>query len=67
MYCKDCWLKRRERGRRERGFRSEPVQGNWQCADCGQTITELPFNPAADRPIYCRECWRKKKEQELSY
>jgi len=39
----------------------ETVKGNWKCADCGAEITELPFAPAADRPIYCRECWSKRR------
>ena len=37
------------------------VQGNWKCSDCGKEITELPFEPAADRPIYCRDCWAKNR------
>lgn len=37
------------------------VQGNWKCSDCGTEITELPFEPAADRPIYCRDCWKKNR------
>lgn len=41
------------------------VQGNWKCAECGTEITELPFEPAADRPIYCRECWMKKRSQRF--
>lgn len=40
-------------------------QGNWKCADCGAEITELPFEPAPDRPIYCRECWRKRRAQRF--
>jgi len=37
------------------------IQGDWTCSKCGTKITELPFEPAADRPIYCRECWRKER------
>jgi len=37
------------------------VQGNWTCSECGTAITELPFEPAQDRPIYCRDCWRNKR------
>lgn len=40
----------------------EMVKGNWQCSECGKEITELPFEPAPDRPIYCRDCWSKKRE-----
>ncbi|MFH1820618.1 MAG: CxxC-x17-CxxC domain-containing protein, partial [Candidatus Nealsonbacteria bacterium] len=29
------------------------IQGNWKCSDCGNEITELPFEPSGDRPIYC--------------
>lgn len=41
------------------GPRPEPVKGNWKCSECAAEITELPFNPAPDRPIYCKDCWRK--------
>ena len=41
----------------------ETVKGDWECADCGTKITELPFEPSGDRPIYCKECWSKKREQ----
>jgi CxxC-x17-CxxC domain-containing protein len=49
------------------GFAPRPmVKGNWKCSECGVEITELPFEPAADRPIYCRECWSKKKPPRFS-
>ena len=38
-------------------------KGSWKCADCGAKISELPFEPATDRPIYCRDCWRKKRAE----
>lgn len=38
------------------------VQGSWKCAECGAEITELPFEPAADKPVHCRECWSKKRD-----
>lgn len=41
----------------------EMVKGNWKCSECEAEITELPFEPAPDRPIYCRECWSKKRAQ----
>ena len=41
----------------------EMVKGNWKCAECGAEITELPFEPVADRPVHCKECWSKKREQ----
>jgi len=48
----------------EKGFAPrEAVKGNWKCADCGTEITELPFQPAPDRPIYCRDCWSKRRQQ----
>ncbi|MBI3631363.1 MAG: hypothetical protein HY219_00655 [Candidatus Staskawiczbacteria bacterium] len=42
------------------------VKGNWKCGECGVEITELPFEPAPDRPIYCRECWSKKRPPRFS-
>ena len=48
----------------DRGFTPrETVKGNWKCSECGTEITELPFEPAPDRPIYCRDCWRNKRSQ----
>ena len=40
-------------------------QGHWTCSDCGKEITELPFEPAPDRPVYCRECWAKKRAERF--
>lgn len=40
----------------------EMIQGNWTCSECGTKITEMPFEPSADRPIFCRDCWSKKRE-----
>jgi len=42
------------------------VEGNWKCSECGVEITQLPFEPAPDRPIYCRECWSKKRPPRFS-
>jgi CxxC-x17-CxxC domain-containing protein len=39
----------------------EMIKGNWKCSECGAEITELPFQPAEDRPIYCKECWKNRK------
>lgn len=33
-----------------------------KCADCGADITELPFEPKADRPVYCRDCNRNRRK-----
>jgi CxxC-x17-CxxC domain-containing protein len=40
---------------------------NLTCADCGQAITELPFQPAMNpdgtpaRPVYCRDDNKKRR------
>ncbi len=44
-------------------FSREMVKGSWNCSDCEKEITELPFEPAPDRPIYCKECWLKRRDQ----
>ena len=46
-----------------RDFPRRMFKGNWKCSDCGKEITELPFEPAPDRPIYCRDCWAKRRTQ----
>ncbi|MCX6746193.1 MAG: hypothetical protein NTX00_04240 [Candidatus Parcubacteria bacterium] len=33
-----------------------------KCAECGIDITQLPFQPSADRPVYCRDCNRKRRQ-----
>lgn len=38
-------------------------QGDWECADCGTKITELPFEPSGDGPIHCKKCWAKGRER----
>jgi CxxC-x17-CxxC domain-containing protein len=56
-----------DRNNNSRGFAPrEMVKGNWKCSECGTEITELPFEPAPDRPIYCRECWSKKRPPRFS-
>lgn len=30
------------------------------CADCGKNC-EVPFKPAAGRPVYCKECFSRRK------
>ncbi|MDD4995967.1 MAG: hypothetical protein PHW15_00615 [Patescibacteria group bacterium] len=60
---------RRSNYRGDRGGNSQPrqmIQGNWKCSECGKEITELPFEPAADRPIYCRDCWFQKRNQRFN-
>ncbi|PIS17167.1 MAG: hypothetical protein COT59_02105 [Candidatus Nealsonbacteria bacterium CG09_land_8_20_14_0_10_42_14] len=53
--------------RPKRDFAPRPmIQGNWKCSECGVEITELPFEPAQDRPIYCKECWRKKRDERFN-
>jgi CxxC-x17-CxxC domain-containing protein len=51
-------------GGERRDFAPRPmVKGDWKCSECSAAITELPFEPAPDRPIYCRDCWSKKRSQ----
>jgi len=42
-------------------FQRKMFQGNWKCADCGQEITELPFEPREGSEVYCRDCYRKRR------
>ncbi|MEK7606933.1 MAG: CxxC-x17-CxxC domain-containing protein [Patescibacteria group bacterium] len=32
-----------------------------KCAECATPITELPFQPSADRPVFCFDCNKKRK------
>ncbi len=45
------------------GFQKRPmVQGDWKCAECGASITELPFEPDPARlgQLRCRDCHRQR-------
>ncbi|MFH0928822.1 MAG: CxxC-x17-CxxC domain-containing protein [Candidatus Aenigmatarchaeota archaeon] len=35
-----------------------------KCSDCGNEC-EVPFKPAADRPVYCKDCYRKHKPRRF--
>jgi CxxC-x17-CxxC domain-containing protein len=39
---------------------------NLKCADCGQEIDELPFEPTSDRPVFCGDCNRKRRPPRSS-
>ncbi len=45
----------------QNSFSQQKYHGNWQCADCGAEITELPFEPDGKRPVRCGDCHRKWK------
>lgn len=67
LKCRDCHSKGRSAGS-NRGYRDnraprEMHQGNWTCSGCGNSITELPFEPDASRldQLKCRDCHRKSK------
>ena len=49
----------------KRNYPRQMVKGHWKCSDCGKEITELPFEPAPDRPVYCRECWTKRRNKKF--
>lgn len=44
-------------------FQRKMVQGNWQCSQCGNQITELPFEPDESRlgQLLCSECHKAKR------
>lgn len=49
-------------------FNDNPRQkftGNWTCSKCGASITELPFEPRADRinELSCFDCFKKTRPQ----
>lgn len=69
VYCSDCNRAfRQTRGTNDRrggmggGMSRGPraprqmFQVDLTCAQCGNKITELPFQPSGDKPVYCRDC-----------
>jgi len=66
IYCSNCHRERMgERrgggGGARRDFQRKMYQGNWKCAKCGVSITELPFEPREGQEILCRDCYRSQK------
>lgn len=67
LKCRDCFKSSRpERGQGGGRFHSDrgerkTYSGNWTCAECGTSITELPFMPDPSRvgALKCRDCHRK--------
>ncbi len=35
--------------------------GEWECANCGNTITSLPFKPRDTGNLKCLDCFKKSK------
>jgi len=68
VYCNECNRAFRDSrggaGASRGGFSSGPraprqmFPVNLTCGDCGQAITELPFQPSGDKPVYCKDCIR---------
>jgi len=73
VYCRDCNRNHKKTASTGGGFGGGSNAGFAQrqmfdvssmglkCADCGAAITELPFEPKADRPVYCRDCNRNRR------
>lgn len=36
-------------------------QGDWQCAGCGSSITQLPFEPRSTSNLKCIDCFKKSR------
>lgn len=37
------------------------IQGNWQCANCGNNISSLPFTPRDTSNLKCLDCFKRSK------
>jgi len=63
LKCRDCHRKGREERSDRGGFQREMHKGDWNCAKCGASITELPFEPDPSRvdQLKCRDCHRQEK------
>lgn len=49
-------------------FQRKMFKGDWKCGKCGKPITELPFEPKADRlnELKCRDCYRESRGGSFS-
>lgn len=73
VLCRDCHMQNRPQRTNDRGSFGgdraprQMVQGDWSCAECGNEIKELPFEPSGDRPILCRDCHAKQRASRPSF
>ncbi|PIR93379.1 hypothetical protein COT99_00940 [Candidatus Falkowbacteria bacterium CG10_big_fil_rev_8_21_14_0_10_43_10] len=65
LYCRDCHRKQRESRRpTSRSFGERKMyRGNWSCSSCGNSITELPFEPKDESMLLCKDCYRSQKNR----
>jgi len=46
-------------------FERKVYKGEWKCGNCGNPITELPFEPDSERldQLLCRDCYRNRRQE----
>jgi len=60
LNCRDCHQKNRgDRPERRERPQRQMYKGEWTCSECGNTITELPFEPRHTDGLKCRDCLHK--------
>ncbi len=62
LLCRTCHGKKQGSTRSQTQGGDKPrVEGNWQCATCGNGITSLPFTPRDTSNLKCIDCFKKSK------
>ncbi len=60
LRCLDCHKKNSPK--KENKFKKQAYNNNgkgWPCSECGNNITELPFDPRDTSTLKCKDCFRK--------
>lgn len=62
LMCRDCHQKQRDERKQQSGPSDRKMySGDWKCAECGNAITELPFEPRDTSNLKCRDCFMKSR------
>ena len=64
LMCRDCHSKQKGNTAKpsNKNNGDKPTfSGDWKCADCGATITSLPFQPRDTSNLKCIDCFKKSR------
>lgn len=70
LVCRSCYTAKQDGGdssgnassEQSDGGEKKMFKGDWKCADCGNPITKLPFEPKSTNNLRCIDCFKKNKQ-----
>ncbi|MEK7639125.1 MAG: hypothetical protein AAB388_03125 [Patescibacteria group bacterium] len=60
LLCRDCHAKKRGGNEASAtGGEKKMFEGDWECSECKNKITKLPFQPRDTGTLRCIDCYKK--------